>query len=120
MLSRPCGRIFYTVIQELAMGVLSSFLQSTNQNFKYVSLSMMSKIVAKNSLLVQRYRNDIFCCINDSNKTIAKRSVELIFHTITSNNVVDSIERLTQHLFVCHTSLKDYISNNIIRSIEKF
>ncbi|KAH8924956.1 ARM repeat-containing protein [Atractiella rhizophila] len=97
-----CGLIGASASSTLArtcIDKLGSFLQSGDQNLRYISLVALSKVLRSHSHLVARHHSTILSLIDDPDSTIRLRALDLLGGMANRQNLMDITKRLMAHFF---------------------
>ncbi|XP_073050182.1 AP-1 complex subunit gamma-2-like isoform X1 [Primulina eburnea] len=107
-------------LRVLAVNILGRFLSSRDNNIRYVALNMLMKAILLDSQAVQRHRATILECVKDSDASIRKRALELVYLLINESNVKSLTKELVDYLEVCDPEFKGELSTKICSIVEKF
>ncbi|CAN6454255.1 unnamed protein product [Victoria cruziana] len=107
-------------LRVLAINILGRFLSNRDNNIRYVALNMLMKAVTMDTQAVQRHRNTIVECVKDSDASIRKRALELVFLLVNDNNVKQLTKELIDYLEVSDPEFKDDLTAKICSIVEKF
>ncbi|KAL8052592.1 hypothetical protein ABFX02_05G015000 [Erythranthe guttata] len=107
-------------LRVLAVNILGRFLSSRDNNIRYVALNMLMKAIALDSQAVQRHRVTILECVKDSDASIRKRALELIYLLVNENNVKSLTKELIDYLEVTDPDFKEDLTAKICSIVEKF
>ncbi|XP_057810962.1 AP-1 complex subunit gamma-2-like isoform X2 [Salvia miltiorrhiza] len=107
-------------LRVLAVNILGRFLSSRDNNIRYVALNMLMKAMALDSQAVQRHRATILECVKDSDASIRKRALELVYLLVNENNVKQLTKELVDYLEVSDLEFKGDLSAKICSIVEKF
>ncbi|XP_020244626.1 AP-1 complex subunit gamma-2-like [Asparagus officinalis] len=107
-------------LRVLAINILGRFLSNRDNNIRYVALNMLMKAVAVDSQAVQRHRVTILECVKDSDASIRKRALELVFLLVNDTNVKQLTKELIDYLEVSDQEFKPELSAKICSIVEKF
>ncbi|XP_075089300.1 AP-1 complex subunit gamma-2 isoform X3 [Nicotiana tabacum] len=107
-------------LRVLAINILGRFLSNRDNNIRYVALNMLMKAIAVDSQAVQRHRATILECVKDSDPSIRKRALDLVYLLINDSNVKPLTKELTEHLEVSDPEFKGDLTAKICSIVEKF
>ncbi|KAF3779096.1 AP-1 complex subunit gamma-2 [Nymphaea thermarum] len=107
-------------LRVLAINILGRFLSNRDNNIRYVALNMLMKAVTMDTQAVQRHRNTIVECVKDSDASIRKRALELVFLLVNDSNVKQLTKELIDYLEVSDPEFKDDLTAKICLIVEKF
>ncbi|KAF5191561.1 Ap-1 complex subunit gamma-1 [Thalictrum thalictroides] len=107
-------------LRVLAINILGRFLSNRDNNIRYVALNMLMRAIAVDAQAVQRHRITILECVKDSDASIRKRALELIFLLVNENNVKPLTKELIDYLQVSDQEFKGDLTEKICSIVEKF
>ncbi|KAK2636430.1 hypothetical protein Ddye_031222 [Dipteronia dyeriana] len=107
-------------LRVLAINILGRFLSNRDNNIRYVALNMLMKAIAVDAQAVQRHRATILECVKDSDASIRKRALELVYLLVNENNVKPLTKELTEYLEVSDQEFKGDLTAKICSIVEKF
>ncbi|CAH9107581.1 unnamed protein product [Cuscuta epithymum] len=107
-------------LRVLAINILGRFLSNRDNNIRYVALNMLMRAVTADSQAVQRHRVTILECVKDSDPSIRKRALELVFLLVNENNVKPLTKELIEYLEVSDPDFKGDLTTKICSIVEKF
>ncbi|PPD97206.1 hypothetical protein GOBAR_DD05768 [Gossypium barbadense] len=94
-------------LRVLAINILGRFLSNRDNNIRYVGLNMLMKAIMVDAKAVQRHRATILECVKDSDASIQKRALELVYLLVNESNVKPLTKELIEYLELnkkCHFS----------------
>ncbi|KAL3370673.1 hypothetical protein AABB24_007630 [Solanum stoloniferum] len=107
-------------LRVLAINILGRFLSNRDNNIRYVALNMLMRAIAVDSKAVQRHRATILECVKDSDPSIRKRALDLVYLLVNETNVKPLTKELTEHLEVSDPEFKGDLTAKICSIVEKF
>lgn len=107
-------------LRVLAINILGRFLSNRDNNIRYVALNMLMKAVAVDFQAVQRHRATILECVKDSDASIRKRALDLVFVLVNDTNVKSLTKELLEYLEVSDPEFKGDLTAKICAIVEKF
>ncbi|KAL2510383.1 AP-1 complex subunit gamma-2 [Forsythia ovata] len=107
-------------LRVLAVNILGKFLSSRDNNIRYVALNMLMKAIALDSQAVQRHRTTLLECVKDSDASIRKRALDLVYLLVNESNVKSLTKELIDYLEVCESEFKGDLTAKICPIVEKF
>ncbi|AAD14483.1 Strong similarity to gb/AF061286 gamma-adaptin 1 from Arabidopsis thaliana. EST gb/H37393 comes from this gene [Arabidopsis thaliana] len=107
-------------LRVLAINILGKFLSNRDNNIRYVALNMLMRSLTVDSQAVQRHRATILECVKDSDASIQKRALELIYLLVNENNVKPLAKELIEYLEVSEQDFKGDLTAKICSIVEKF
>ncbi|KAJ8500353.1 hypothetical protein OPV22_010905 [Ensete ventricosum] len=106
-------------LRVLAINILGRFLSNRDNNIRYVALNMLMKAITVDSQAVQRHRTTILECVKDSDASIRKRALELVFLLVNDTNAKPLTKELIDYLEVSDQDFKGDLTAIICSIIEK-
>ncbi|KAL6567830.1 hypothetical protein OROGR_001498 [Orobanche gracilis] len=107
-------------LRVLAVNILGRFLSSRDNNIRYVALNMLMRAITLDSQAVQRHRATILECVKDSDASIRKKALELVYLLVNESNVKSLIKDLVDYLEVSDEEFKGDLTSKICSIVEKF
>ncbi|KAK4488848.1 hypothetical protein RD792_004638 [Penstemon davidsonii] len=107
-------------LRVLAVNILGRFLSSRDNNIRYVALNMLMKAISLDSQAVQRHRATILECVKDSDASIRKRALELVYLLVNESNVKSLTKELVDYLEISDPEFKGDLTAKICSIVEKF
>ncbi|KAF8407942.1 hypothetical protein HHK36_007082 [Tetracentron sinense] len=107
-------------LRVLAINILGRFLSNRDNNIRYVALNMLMKAITVDAQAVQRHRATILECVKDSDASIRKRALDLVFLLVNDNNVKSLTKELIEYLEVSEQEFKGDLTAKICSIVEKF
>ncbi|XVF84925.1 hypothetical protein PTKIN_Ptkin17bG0078200 [Pterospermum kingtungense] len=107
-------------LRVLAINILGRFLSNRDNNIRYVALNMLMKAIIVDAQAVQRHRATILECVKDSDASIRKRALELVYLLVNGNNVKPLTKELIEYLEVSDQEFKGDLTAKICSIVEKF
>ncbi|XP_052173857.1 AP-1 complex subunit gamma-2-like isoform X2 [Diospyros lotus] len=107
-------------LRVLAINILGSFLSKRDNNIRYVALNMLMKAVTVDIQAVQRHRGIILECVKDSDASIRKKALELLYLLLNESNVKPLTGELIEYLEVSSEEFKEDLTLKICSIIEQF
>ncbi|KAA8529548.1 hypothetical protein F0562_033653 [Nyssa sinensis] len=75
-------------LRVLAINILGRFLSNRDNNIRYVALNMLMKAISVDTQAVQRHRATILECVKDSDASIRKRALELVYVLVNEREIL--------------------------------
>ncbi|KVH97761.1 Adaptor protein complex AP-1, gamma subunit [Cynara cardunculus var. scolymus] len=91
-------------LRVLAINILGRFLSNRDNNIRYVALNMLMKAISVDGQAVQRHRATILECVKDSDASIRKRALELVYLLVNESNVKPLTKELIDYLEYSNSS----------------
>ncbi|XP_041010914.1 AP-1 complex subunit gamma-2-like isoform X4 [Juglans microcarpa x Juglans regia] len=107
-------------LRVLAINILGRFLSNRDNNIRYVALNMLMKAITVDTQAVQRHRATILECVKDSDASIRKRALELVYLLINESNVKPLTKELIEYLERSDQEFKGDLTAKICSIIAKF
>ncbi|CAM8916118.1 unnamed protein product [Rhodiola kirilowii] len=107
-------------LRVLAINILGRFLSNRDNNIRYVALNMLMKAISVDAQAVQRHRVTILECVKDSDISIRKRALELVYLLVNETNVKQLTKELIDYLEVSDQDFKGDLSAKICSIVERF
>ncbi|XP_022776058.1 AP-1 complex subunit gamma-2-like isoform X2 [Durio zibethinus] len=107
-------------LRVLAINILGRFLSNRDNNIRYVALNMLMKAIVVDAQAVQRHRATILECVKDSDASIRKRALELVYLLVNESNVKPLTKELIEYLEVSDQEFKGDLTAKICSLVEKF
>ncbi|KAK1437818.1 hypothetical protein QVD17_03616 [Tagetes erecta] len=106
-------------LRVLAINILGRFLSNRDNNIRYVALNMLMKAVSIDDQAVQRHRVTILECVKDSDASIRKRALELVYLLVNESNVKALTKELIDYLPISDQDFKGDLTAKICSIVEK-
>ncbi|XP_004509843.1 AP-1 complex subunit gamma-2-like [Cicer arietinum] len=107
-------------LRVLAINILGRFLSNRDNNIRYVALNMLMKAVTADAQAVQRHRATILECVKDSDASIRKRALELVYVLVNETNVQPLTKELVDYLEVSDQDFREELTTKICSIVSKF
>lgn len=107
-------------LRVLAINILGRFLSNRDNNIRYVALNMLLRVVAVDTQAVQRHRTTIVECVKDTDISIQKRALELVYALVNKNNVKSLTKELLDYLKTCDSDFKGDLTTKICSIVDRF
>ncbi|KAK8793438.1 hypothetical protein WA158_004797 [Blastocystis sp. Blastoise] len=105
----------------LAGNILGKFLTSSDNNIRYVALSMLRVMVDIDHQAVSRYRNTIIACLKENDISLQRRALELVFALVNKKNVEELVEELLAYLCTLEEEdAKDNLISRITSLVQRY
>ncbi|KAJ5074798.1 ap-1 complex subunit gamma [Anaeramoeba ignava] len=105
--------------QLMAISILSKFLSKNSNNLRYVALNTLSRVVDKVPNAIQRQRKTIVNCLHDSDISIRRRALDLVFSLVNQKNAKTLIKELMNYMLESNQELRNDLTSKICLAIEK-
>ncbi|XP_028060452.1 AP-1 complex subunit gamma-2-like isoform X2 [Camellia sinensis] len=107
-------------LRMLAINILGRFLSNRDNNIRYVALNMLMRAITVDTQAVQRHRATILECVKDSDASIRKRALELVYLLVNESNVKSLTKELIEYLEVSDQDFKGDLTAKTCSIVEKF
>ncbi|KAL3036831.1 hypothetical protein AAZX31_01G031000 [Glycine max] len=107
-------------LRVLAINILGRFLSNRDNNIRYVALNMLMKAVTADAQAVQRHRATIIECVKDSDASIQKRALELVYVLVNETNVKPLAKELIDYLEVSDLDFRGDLIAKICSIVAKY
>ncbi|KAL5178855.1 AP-1 complex subunit gamma-2 [Glycine soja] len=107
-------------LRVLAINILGRFLSNRDNNIRYVALNMLMKAVTADAQAVQRHRATIIECVKDSDASIQKRALELVYVLVNETNVKPLAKELIDYLEVSDLDFRGDLTAKICSIVAKY
>ncbi|GBG64377.1 hypothetical protein CBR_g41578 [Chara braunii] len=107
-------------LRVLAINILGRFLGNRDNNIRYVALNTLVKVVAVDTQAVQRHRQTIVECVKDSDVSIRRRALELVYALVNEHNVKTLTKELLEYLKVSDLEFKSDLTSKISSLVQRF
>lgn len=107
-------------LRVLAVNILGRFLSHRDNNIRYVALTILANVVAVDVAAVQRHRTTIVECVKDSDASIRRKALELVYALVNEGNIKSLTAELLDYLRVCDEEFKSDLTAKICMLVQKF
>ncbi|KAK8314328.1 hypothetical protein V6Z12_D01G163900 [Gossypium hirsutum] len=107
-------------LRVLAINILGRFLSNRDNNIRYVALNMLMKAITVDAQAVQRHRATILECVKDSDASIRKKALDLVYLLVNESNVKPWTKELIESLEASDQEFKGVLTAKICSLVEKF
>lgn len=107
-------------LRVLAINILGKFLSNRDNNIRYVALNTLVKVVSVDTQAVQRHRTTIVECVKDSDVSIRRRALDLVYALVNENNIVTLTKELLEYLKVSDAEFKGDLTAKICSLVQKY
>nr|KAJ0203995.1 hypothetical protein LSAT_V11C500230830 [Lactuca sativa] len=106
-------------LRVLAINILGRYWDLLCLNI-YVALNMLMKAISVDDQAVQRHRATILECVKDSDASIRKRALELVYLLVNETNVKPLTKELIDYLHVSDQDFKGDLTEKICSIVENY
>lgn len=107
-------------LRVLAVNILGRFLQNKDNNIRYVALNTLAKVVAVDTQAIQRHRAIVVECVKDSDISIRRSALQLVYSLVNAKNVTTLSHELLDYLDVCDEEFKRDLAKKVSELALKF
>eukprot|EP00271_Cylindrocystis_brebissonii_P016401 TRINITY_DN3990_c1_g1_i1.p1 TRINITY_DN3990_c1_g1~~TRINITY_DN3990_c1_g1_i1.p1 ORF type:complete len:916 (+),score=200.04 TRINITY_DN3990_c1_g1_i1:218-2965(+) len=107
-------------LRVLAVNILGRFLANRDNNIRYVALNTLVKVVAIDTQAVQRHRQTIVECVKDSDVSIRRRALELVYALVNEGNIRPLTKEMLEFLRVSDPDFKPDLTAKICSLVQRF
>lgn len=107
-------------LRVLAVNILGRFLQNKDNNIRYVALNTLAKVVGIDTQAIQRHRAIIVDCVKDSDITIRRSALHLVYSLVNAKNITTLAHELLEYLEACDEEFKPELTKKISSLALKF
>jgi AP-1 complex subunit gamma-1 len=107
-------------LKSLASSILGKFLGHKDNNYKYVALNTLQEVAKSDINSVQKHKNVILDCLKDSDISIKRRSLDLVYVIINSNNIKSIMKECLNFILIAENEFKLELTTKLCQSLEKY
>ena len=107
-------------MKNLSNNILGKFLSSNDYNLKYIALNTLKDVARKDLASVQKHRSVILEFLKDSDISLQKRALDLIYLIINKNNLKNITKECLIFLPKAEDEIKFELTKKLQDSIVKF
>eukprot|EP01128_Nolandella_sp_AFSM9_P006359 TRINITY_DN3248_c0_g1_i1.p1 TRINITY_DN3248_c0_g1~~TRINITY_DN3248_c0_g1_i1.p1 ORF type:complete len:814 (+),score=182.60 TRINITY_DN3248_c0_g1_i1:152-2443(+) len=107
-------------LKRMAINILGKFLSNRDNNVRYVGLTTLSRVVDIDVAAVQRHRGVIVERLRDSDLSIRKRALYLIYALVDESNARTLVRELLSFLALTDLTLRANLTAKLCIVAEKF
>ncbi|CAI0386421.1 unnamed protein product [Linum tenue] len=104
-------------LRVLAINILGRFLSNRDNNIRYVALNMLMRAITVDAQAVQRHRSTILECVKDSDASIRKRALELVYLLVNESNAGNFVKDEVWHALVVVISNASDLHGYTVRAL---
>jgi AP-3 complex subunit delta-1 len=106
-------------IVNLCSDHLREFIESSDQNLKYLGLVGLVSLMRSNARCIVSHREIILKCLEDDDITIRLKSLELLAGIVSKKSLVDLVHHLLGSLSTCEGAYRDEVISKILQMCSK-
>jgi AP-1 complex subunit gamma-1 len=107
-------------LKSLGSTILGKFLGHKDNNYKYIALNTLQEVAKTDLNSVQKHKTVILECLKDTDISIKRRSLDLVYLIINSTNIKQIIKECLNFLLVAENEFKLELTTKICQSLEKY
>lgn len=116
-----CVRTIFSIDSEdglrvLAVNALGKFLQSRDNNIRYVALNMLGTVIHMDMDAVLRHKETIVECLRDADSSIRVRAIDLVFAMMNHSSVKELTGELLNYLVLANSEQKFELTKRLHNS----
>jgi len=100
-------------LKSLGSTILGKFLVHKDNNYKYIALNTLQDVAKIDLNGVQKHKNTILDCLKDTDISIKRRSLDLIYLIINSSNIKQIIKECLNFLLVAENEFKYELTTKV-------
>ena len=101
-------------MKNLSNNILGKFLSSNDYNLKYIALNTLKDVARKDLASVQKHRSVILEFLKDSDISLQKRALDLIYLIINKNN----LKNITKECLIFLPKAEDEIKYELTKKLQ--
>jgi AP-1 complex subunit gamma-1 len=102
-------------LKSLGSTILGKFLVHKDNNYKYIALNTLQDVAKIDLNGVQKHKTTILDCLKDTDISIKRRSLDLIYLIINSSNIKQIIKEFLNFLLVAENEFKYELTTKVIK-----
>lgn len=102
---------------ELSTEAVHKFITSPSANLRYVGLQALSQLVNVSPSLAEHHQRGILHCLEDSDDTIRRNTVSLLFAMCTEDNIEPIADRIIHLVARTTTAADPYMKRSVVRGL---
>ncbi|KAK2956231.1 Adaptor protein complex 1 (AP-1), gamma subunit [Blattamonas nauphoetae] len=102
-----------------ALNSMMRFFTNKNNNARYVSLSLLGRIVDLDRSVVQKHRSSIINCLGDSDESIRRRAISVVSDMMDKDTLPDTFSTLLMHVSRSDSSTKREMTEAVCQICER-
>jgi AP-1 complex subunit gamma-1 len=107
-------------LKSIGSSILGKFLGHKDNNYKYIALNTLQEVAKTDLNSVQKHKTIILDCLKDSDISIKRRALDLVYLIINSSNIKPIIKECLNFLLVAENEFKLELTTKLCQSLERF
>lgn len=107
-------------LKSLGSSILGKFLGHKDNNYKYVALNTLQEVAKTDINSVQKHKTVILDCLKDTDISIKRRALDLVYVIINSSNIKPIMKECLNFLLVAENEIKLELTTKLCQSLEKY
>ena len=99
---------------QLCAAKLREFVESHDQNLKYLGLVGFVDLMRSHPKVVSTQRDLVLACLVDEDVNVRMRALELITGMVTKRNLVDIVQKLIEHAHAAEGAYRESIIDKVV------
>ena len=104
-------------LKSLGSTILGKFLTHKDNNYKYIALNTLQEVARTDIVSVQKHKGTILDCLKDSDISIKRRALDLIYLIINNSNIKLIVKECLNFLLVAENEFKLELTTKVIISL---
>lgn len=107
-------------LKSLSSNILGKFLSGKDLNLKYIALNTLKDVVRFDLGEVQKHKDLILSFLNETDISLQKRALDLIYLIVNSNNLKQITKECLKFLPKCDDELKLEVTSKLTDCIDQY
>ncbi len=107
-------------LKSLGSSILGKFLGHKDNNYKYIALNTLQEVAKIDLNSVQKHKNVILECLKDTDISIKRRALDLVYIIINTNNIKPIMKECLNFLLIAENEIKLELTSKLCNSLEKY
>jgi AP-1 complex subunit gamma-1 len=100
-------------LKSIITTILGKFLSNRDPNYKYIALNTLREVAKDDLQSVQKHKNVILECLRDSDISIKRRALDLIYLIVNSSNIKQIMREYLNFLLTAESDFKLEITTKV-------
>lgn len=92
-------------------------LSNNDNNYKYIALSILQTVAKTDLPSVQKHKNTILECMKDSDISIKRRALDLVYLIINTSNIKQIVKECLNFLVIAEPEIKIELTSKVNKSL---
>ena len=107
-------------LKSIGSSILGKFLSHKDNNYKYIALNTLQEVAKTDLNSVQKHKIIILECLKDSDISIKRRALDLVYLIINTSNIKPIIKECLNFLLVAENEFKLELTTKLCQSLERY